>query len=192
MHADDDRWLDFLELHYRKQDLFTIEADALAIPVNVVLNLNYTLGKKLAQLGGRVLVERVQAAKQAIPGARMTLGTATSIPIADLPLQAKRAVLVAWWNETTDYDQNHLFKCYAAALRAAFAHGATSLVLPILGGRGGVKSTDRARVICDLLQQFNQLKPSGTFPVEHLIFADLNAAPLDAIERELDRNLYRD
>ena len=47
-------------------------------------------------------------------------------------------------------------------------------------------------MICDLLQQFNQLKPSGTFPVEHLIFADLNTAPLNAIERELDRNLYRD
>jgi len=190
MHVEEDRWLDFLEIECRQEDLFAIEADALAIPVNVMLNLNYTLGLALAQHGGPELVARVQAARQAIPGGRMTLGAATSVPTEDLPLLVKRAVLVAWWNEDTAYSDNHLYKCYAAILREAFAHGATSLVLPILGGRGGVKAANRARVVCDLLRQFHKLKPSGSFPVNRLIFAGTDPATVTAIEAELDRRLY--
>ena len=47
-----------------------------------------------------------------------------------------------------------------------------------------------ARVICTLLQQFNQLKKSGSFSVNELVFADLVREPLDSIESELDQKLY--
>lgn len=190
MHSAEDTWLDFLEIDCLTQDLFSIEADAVAIPVNVMLNLNYTLGRTLAQRGGPELIARVQAAARTIPDRRMKLGTATSVATEDLPLPCKQIVLVAWWNEDTDYDRNHLYRCYAAALREAFAHRATSLALPILGGRGGVQPQHRAAVICDLLRQFNGLKPSGSFPVTRLIFADTAHEPLKAIENELDRRLY--
>ena len=45
-------------------------------------------------------------------------------------------------------------------------------------------------MICTLLQQFNQLKRSGSFSVRELLFADLARQPLDAIESELDQKLY--
>ena len=91
MHAAEDTWLDFLEIDCLTQDLFSIEADVVAIPVNVMLNLNYTLGRTLAQRGGPELIQRVQDAARAIPDLRMTLGTATSVATEDLPLSSKRS-----------------------------------------------------------------------------------------------------
>ena len=190
MRTEDDRWLDHLEYSCVEADLLSLQVDAVAIPVNISLNLNYTLGRLLAQRGGQALEERVLAAARRLPGGRLTLGTATSILTDDLPHLPKRVILVAWWNKTTAYHDQHIYKCYASALREAFQHKAASLGLPILGGGGGVSAQRRARVICTLLQQFNQLKKSGSFSVNELVFADLVREPLDAIESELNQKLY--
>lgn len=66
----------------------------------------------------------------------------------------------------------------------------TSLVLPSLGGRGGVSPTRRARAICAVLKEFGQLPRSAEHSVQHLLFADVAREPLAAIEDELNRRLY--
>ena len=191
MHSEDDTWLEHLEYTCIQADLLSLEVDAVVIPVNVTLNLNYTLGQLLAQRGGPKVADRLLALARTLPNGRLTLGTATSIPTQDLQYLPKRVIVVAWWNKNTAYHDQHIYKCYASALREAFKHGASSLALPILGGGGGVEPQRRARVICTLLRQFDQLKRSGSFPVRRLCFADLARRPLDAIESELDQNLYR-
>ncbi len=45
-------WLDHLDWECRVGDLFELEVQAIAIPVNVVLNLHYRLGRHLAQRCG--------------------------------------------------------------------------------------------------------------------------------------------
>jgi O-acetyl-ADP-ribose deacetylase (regulator of RNase III) len=174
----------------RGADLFSLDADAVVIPVNVVLNLNYTLGRAVAQRGGPALLERLQAVRRSLPGERMTLGTATTVDTRDLPHLPDRVIFVAWWNEDTPYDDQHLRKCYRSALRQALDHGVTSLVLPSLGGRGGVSPTRRARAICAVLKECGQLPRSAEHSVQHLLFADVAREPLAAIEDELNRRLY--
>lgn len=188
--ADEDTWLEVLEVECLEGDLFSIDSEAIAVPVNVKLNLNYSLGRLLAQRGGTELARRIQSLLSSEPDGRIPLGTAVSVDTSDLPHLPARVILVAWWNEDTLYDGNHLYKSYASILREAFEHDVSSLALPILGGRGGVRPELRARVVCDLLRQFDRLRSSGAFSVTHLIFADVARSPLTAIEDELDRRLY--
>ena len=190
MRDDDDSWLDFLEYDCVEADLFSLDAEAVAIPVNVMLNLNYTLGQAVAFRGGPAVQARLDAIRQALPGERMTLGAATSVDTRDLDALPDRLIFVAWWDDDTPYDDRHLMRCYSAALRAALDHGVTSLVLPTFGGGGGVPPARRARAIRTVLKQFDQLRGSAGLSVTQMYFADLSRQPLDAIEDELNRTLY--
>lgn len=193
MREEDDTWLDVLEYDFEQADLFTLDVDAVAIPVNITLNLHYTLGQALVLRGGPVVEERVLKAARALKSGRLTLGTATSIDTRDVEHLPSRVILTAWWDEKTNFGNRHIESCYASALREAFKFQMSSLALPILGGAAKVPKVTperRATVICDMLRALDGLKKSGAFSVERLVFADLASEPLDAIELELNRRLY--
>ena len=189
----EDGWLDhFEDFSYEVGDLFGFQADAVLIPVNVGLNLNYTLGRALRSRGGEAFAHRLNDVAGGLPDGLLPLGGAVAIDTSDLAGLPKHVVLVAWWNEDTAYDYNHLYRCYAAGIRKANEVGSTSLVLPMLGGGGGVAPALRARAVCDVLRQFHRLKGSSSWPIRELVFADLAEAPVRAIEAELERRLWAD
>ena len=183
----EDTWSDHLIYETVNEDILTIQADAWMIPVPVTLALpTYTLPRKLIEVGGQAVAERTQELRKVL-GGKLAVGAAASIPTADIPGLPGRVVYAAWWEEKVEYSAAHIYRCYANALREAFAHGVRKMVVPMLGGspKAGVRATMRAEQVRRLLTELNQCKGSGDFSVDHLIFADLSAENLAHLDAAL-------
>ena len=179
-------WLEELDWECVKTDLFDEDADAIVVPVNIHLDLHYGLGTELLRREGEPLLEAVAKVREGTP--ELALGHAVHVPLRQL--RAKHAILVAWWGRDNDYTANHLYRCYAQSLRQAFAVQAESLSMPMLGGRGGVSDTARAKAVVELLRSFDRLKGSDAFPTRTLRFVDVTEARLSVLDDLLERTLY--
>ena len=183
-------WLDELDWECLEGDLFDQKVDAIAIPVNTVLNLNYKLGRQLvARCGGPELGYQLEQARRRLPDSRLTVGQATSIEVSELP-HARRVVLAAWWNENNVFDKRLLYGVATSSIREANAQGCRSLALPMFGARGGVGDELRARVFCRVLRDLHQVRDSIDFPVRQILFCDQAAERVELIDRHFTQELY--
>jgi O-acetyl-ADP-ribose deacetylase (regulator of RNase III) len=185
----DDGWLDDLEWECIVGDIFDLEVDAVAIPVNVVLNLNYRLGRQLAaRCGGPSIHEELERHRARLPGGMLALGTAVSVPVSGLP-HAERAILAAWWSEENEYTDQLIYGVMVSAIREANAHRCASLGVSMFGARGGVSDDRRARVFARALVELHRVRGSARFPLKRLVFCDTSAGRLDVLEEVLDREV---
>ncbi len=183
-------WLDELDWDCVVGDLFDLEVEAIAIPVNTVLNLNYRLGRQLvARCSGPALGEQLELARLSLIGGRLNVGRAVSIEVSEL-LHARRVVLAAWWDENNVFDKRLLYGVATSSIREANAQGCRSLALPMFGARGGVEDDVRARVFCRALQDLHEVRDSRDFPVRQLLFCDQAAERVEHIDRHFTQELY--
>jgi O-acetyl-ADP-ribose deacetylase (regulator of RNase III) len=183
-------WLDELDWDCVVGDLFDLEVEAIAIPVNTVLNLNYRLGRQLvARCSGPALGEQLLLARRSLISGRLKVGQAVSIEVSELP-HARRVILAAWWNENNVFDKRLLYGVATRSIREANAQSCRSLALPMFGARGGVDDDVRARVFCRALQDLHGVRDSIDFPVRRLLFYDKAAERVEIIDQHFTRELY--
>lgn len=185
-------WLDELDWDCVTGDLFEQEVDAIAIPVNTVLNLNFQLGRQLvARCAGPGLGRELERARAALPEGRLRVGQAVSIEVSELP-HARRVVLAAWWNENNAFDRRLIYGVTSSSIREANAQGCRSLALPMFGARAKVDHAFRAQVFCRVLRDLHQVRDSIAFPVRQLLFCDKAAERVEIIDEHFTRRLYTD
>lgn len=163
-------WLERCEVTVVNGDLFDQQVDALVIPVESSLTFTHVLGRELLTRFGQSLHVAASAAAKGRFGDHVPLGDGFSIPIEG-PKFARRIVFVAWWNRDNRYTQNLIERCVSTALRKAFETQSTSLALPLFGVNSSeLNLRDLYAAIPKVLEEFDSLRTSYTFPVEDLRF----------------------
>lgn len=185
----EDGWLDDLDWECIVGDIFALDVEAIAIPVNVVLNLNYRLGRQLAQhCGGPSLHDELQRHRAGLPGGRLALGRVVSVSVSGLA-HVKRVILAGWWSEENEYTDQLIYGVMVSSIREANVHGCSSLGISMFGARGGVSDDRRARVFARALLELHRIRGSAEFPLKRLVFSDISAGRLDVVEEVVDREL---
>lgn len=180
-------WFDNLTVDCIHGDLLLAETEAIACNVNVMLNLNYSIGQQLLHLYGNDLTEKLSIIKKHLPEQRLELGQAIWVDVNSSP-EKTPIIFFGWWDKDNDFTTRLIYSSFVNSLRIAFAHNSRSIAFPLFGsGSESIHFNDFQESISKALQELNKLKMSHEFSIEELFFYSTNKVRIKKLSNHLDR-----
>ncbi len=181
-------WCDRLDVEAEVGDIFQTDADGLVCTVTVNLGPYGAISRHLFARGGAALADDLEALRSTLPGNRLQLGQATSLPIrAEHTLDVRGwLILAGLWAHESAYTPELLYGVYIASLRQAFERHLVSLAMPIFTGGGADLTFD---AILRVLRDLDGLRTSDGFTVERLRFVSRKERDVEALAQALRQGL---
>ncbi len=180
-------WFDKLTVDCIHGDLLQADTETLACNVNVMLNLNYSIGQQLLKRYGNSLAQELDIIRKRLPAQRLELGQALWV---DNHAGKRPLIFFGWWDRDNDFTVRLIYTSFVNTLREAFAHDCRSIAFPLFGtGSGSMCFNDFQESISKALQELNRLKGAHTFSVEEIVFFSTNKERIEPFSATLDRIL---
>ena len=180
-------WFDDLTVDCFHGNILEADTEAIACNVNVMVNLNYSLGKQLLQHYGPRLLGRVDESRKQLNGGQLELGQAIWVDVSNCN-SVRGIIFFGWWAEDNDFTSQLIYKCFTTTLRTAFANDCRSIAFPLFGsGSGNMNFQVFQKTIWQALFELNKLKDSGSFSVQELLFFSTDQRLLSQLDNYLAR-----
>lgn len=184
-------WLENLDVIFEHGEITAADADAIACPVTINLEIYGKLSQKLFTLGGNQLISDLDKFKKHLPDQKLFLGQAISLPSKPIyHIESfKTLIFMAIWDHQSEYSFNLFYKGYINALREAFHHGLKSIVLPIMPYDGFLKECGQA--ILKVIKDLDNLPASSDFSLEEIHFRSNVDEHIKYLVKAVEPMIYR-
>ncbi|MDN5870601.1 MAG: macro domain-containing protein [Nitrococcus sp.] len=184
-------WLDQLDVECLHGDILSVEAQAVACNVNIMMSLNYRLGQQVGARCGPELASDLDAIRNTLPDGQLGLGSAITTPAYHLG-RTEQLILFAWWGEDNEFTPQFIYKCLSNIFREALKLRVESLALPLFGtGSHGMRLQDLATQIVGVLQDFDRLKNSQNFSLKALHLCSDKSRDIAYLDEYIMGQLWR-
>lgn len=176
-------WFGRLDVQCKYADLLDMDVDGIICNTNIMLNLNYSIGRQLSKRCGPELERKLDDILMALPNHELPLGQSVCVRAFNME-RIRSIIFTAWWSAENDFRAELIYQCHASALRSALNENMKSLAFPLFGtGSQTMRLPTLAAGIACVLNDFDALKGAESFSLEELYFVSNNEG--DCFPRQL-------
>ena len=184
-------WIENVEVNFEHNDIMLSTAEAIVCPVTLELTEYGKISQGIFKTAHVSFINDLNVIKEELTDGQLMLGQAIAInckPTYQIG-SFKRIVLVALWDNESQYSYNLFYMSYINSLREAIQLDIKTIALPIMAYDGNLDFCCQA--IANVLHDLNNLKKSAEFSLETIDFISLNNKDVNFADNYVLSRLYR-